>query len=161
MFIETNKAGKLKMCCVASSGGHWEELMCLKDVIESSECFFVTEQGGQAQESKYSEMYLVTQINRHEKFFLLHFFRLFITAFRIIKKERPDIVLSTGALIAFPFCIVSKVFGAKIIFIESFARVYNKSLTGKLIYPFSDLFIVQWETMMEHYPKAKYGGVVF
>ena len=64
-------------------------------------------------------------------------------------------------LLAFPFCLFAKCMHKKVIYIESFARVHEKSLTGKLVYPFADLFIVQWESMLETYPKAIYGGSVF
>ena len=76
-------------------------------------------------------------------------------------QEKPEVIITTGALIAFPFCLIGKLKKTKVIYIESFARVNNKSLTGKLVYPFADLFIVQWESMLELYPKAKYTGGIF
>ena len=51
--------------------------------------------------------------------------------------------------------------GIKVVYIESFARVYNPSLTGKLVYNLADLFMVQWEDMLERYPKAMLGGEMF
>ena len=86
---------------------------------------------------------------------------MILTALKIINKERPNVVITTGALIAFPFCVFVKLRGGKVIYIESFARVYNSSLTGKIIYKFADLFLVQWESMLEVYPKAKYVGGIF
>ena len=130
-----------KICFVSSSGGHWEELMCLKTISERNDSFFVTEEGGQAQDSDITDIYTLPQINRN--------------------KERPNVVITTGALIAFPFCVFVKLRGGKVIYIESFARVYNSSLTGKIIYKFADLFLVQWESMLEVYPKAKYVGGIF
>lgn len=150
-----------KICFVSSSGGHWAELMCLKEIADNNSSFFVTEQGGQIEEGSVENLYLVPQINRHEKGFLPHFISLFAKSFKIIKKEKPDVVITTGALVSFPFCVVAKIFRKKVIYIESFARVYEKSLTGKLVYPLADLFIVQWETMLKHYPKAKYTGGIF
>ena len=78
-----------------------------------------------------------------------------------MRKEQPDVVITTGALLAFPFCLLAKLMGKKVVYIESFARVYDKSLTGKLVYPFADLFIVQWESMLKCYPKAVYTGGIF
>ncbi|MEE0858062.1 MAG: PssD/Cps14F family polysaccharide biosynthesis glycosyltransferase [Acutalibacteraceae bacterium] len=150
-----------KICFVSSSGGHYAELMCLKEIAENNDSFYVTEMGGQVEESSHKNLYLLPQINRHEKSFIPHFINLFGKAIKIIKKEKPDVVITTGALLAFPFCLVAKIFGKKVIYIESFARVYEKSLTGKLVYPFADLFIVQWETMLKCYPKAKYTGGIF
>ena len=58
-------------------------------------------------------------------------------------------------------CYIGKIFGSKVIYIETFANMYTKTVTGKLIYPISDLFVVQWESMKELYPKAIYGGWIY
>ena len=55
-------------------------------------------------------------------------------------------------------CYLGKIFGSKIIYIETFANINKKTATGRLIYPIADLFLVQWEEMLELYPKAKYRG---
>lgn len=151
-----------KICFVSSSGGHWEELMCLREIAEENLSFFVTETGGQLQDATFNnEIYILNQINRREKKFIVHFLKLFKEASKILNKENPDIIISTGALVAFPFCVIGKLKKKKIIYIESFARINGKSLTGKLVYPFADLFLVQWESMLEYYPKAKYVGSIF
>lgn len=151
----------MKICFVASSGGHWEELMCLKEIFDEHESFYITEEGGQAEDCNLENLYQVPQINRHEKGFFIHFISMFFTAKAILKKENPDLVITTGALIAFPFCVLAKIKKAKLIYIESFARVNNASLTGKLVYKLADLFLVQWESLLEVYPKAKYVGGIF
>ena len=150
-----------KACFIASSGGHWEELMCLKEIADVYDTFYVTEEGSQAEDFSLKKIYTLPQINRHEKNFLPHFIILFKNASKILKRERPDFVITTGALIAFPFCVLAKFRGIKVIYIESFARVNNQSLTGKLVYPFADLFLVQWESLLKLYPKAKYVGGIF
>ena len=151
----------MKACFVASSGGHWEELMCLRPIAEEQDTFYVTEAGGQAQDSGLEKLYCRPQINRREVLFLLRFLRLLLSAAKILKTEKPDCIITTGALIAFPFCLLGKWFRKKIIYIESFARVHDRSLTGRLVYPFADLFLVQWESMLEVYPGAKYVGGIF
>lgn len=150
-----------KACFIASSGGHWEELMCLREIADAYDTFYVTEEGGQAEDCNLTKIYTLPQINRHEKKFLLHFAKLFKNAFKILREEKPDFIITTGALIAFPFCFLAKIRGTKVIYIESFARVNNQSLTGKLVYPFADLFLVQWEPLLKLYPKAKYVGGIF
>lgn len=155
------KKRKERICFVASSGGHWEELMCLSKITEEYDAFYVTEEGGQIRDSNLENAYILPQINRHEKFFLIHFCKMFREARKIIRKEKPSIVISTGALIAYPFCILIKISGGKVIYIESFARVNKKSLTGRLVYPFADLFLIQWEELKKVYPKAKYIGGIF
>lgn len=151
----------MKACFIASSGGHWEELMCLKEIAEEYDSFYITEKGGQANDAGLNNIYVLPQINRHEKFFLLHFVKLFYKAIKIMYKEKPNFIITTGALVVFPFCVCAKMIGAKIIYIESFARVNDRSLTGRLIYPFADLFLVQWESLLKLYPKAKYVGGIF
>lgn len=152
---------KKKICFVSSSGGHWEELMCLREIALENYSFFVTEEGGQVEDCGFENVRTLKQINRKEKGFLIHFLKLFFETFKILKEEKPDVVITTGALIAFPFCLCAKLNGKKVVYIESFARVHGKSITGRLVYPFADLFIVQWESMLKCYPKAIYGGGIF
>lgn len=150
-----------KLGFISSSGGHWEELMCLKEIANENDSFYITEEGGQIHDSKIENAYTAPQINRHEKGFVLHFLKLFSFARKILKAEKPDAIITTGALVAYPFCLMAKIMKIKVIYIESFARVNNASLTGKLVYPFADLFLVQWETMLKVYPKAIYVGGIF
>lgn len=159
--IDTGIRKMKKICFVSSSGGHWEELMCLKPIAEKNKSFFVTEEGGQARDSELNNIYTLSQINRDEKYFIFHFIKLVFEAVKILKKEKPDVVITTGALIAFPFCVLEKIRKGKVIYIESFARVNDSSLTGKLVYKFADLFLVQWESMLEIYPNAIYVGGIF
>ena len=151
----------MKICFVSSSGGHWEELMCLRSVAAEHDALFITEAGGQAEDSALARIITLPQINRHEKGFLRHFAALFARARRILRDERPDAVVTTGALVAYPFCLWAKLMGAKVVYIESFARVKDGSLTGRLVYPMADLFLVQWEELLKVYPKAKYVGGIF
>ena len=151
----------MKACFIASSGGHWEELMCLKPIAQEHDTFYVTEEGGQAKDSSLENIYLLPQINRRQKDFLWRFLKLMVSAGKIMRREKPEFLVTTGALIAFPFCLYGKLLGTKVIYIESFARVSDRSLTGRLVYPIADLFLVQWESLLELYPKAKYVGGIF
>lgn len=150
-----------KICFVSSSGGHWEELMCLKPIMEENDSFYVTEESGQLEHIARNKIYCFPQINRREKCFLFHFVKRFFDARKILHKEHPTYIITTGALLAYPFCLVGKLMGMKIIYIESFARVNDKSLTGRLVYPIADLFLVQWKSLLEQYPKARYVGGIF
>ena len=76
-------------------------------------------------------------------------------------KIRPKYIVTTGTHTAVPMCYLGKLFGSKIIFIETFANIDTKTLSGKLVYPIANLFIVQWEEMTKLYPKAVYGGSIF
>lgn len=151
----------MKICFAASSGGHLEEISCLKPIASDGDSFLVTERAVAGAKGWGDKIYYVRQINRKEPLFVLHFLILFIRAGIIICKERPDYIISTGALMTYPFCVWSKLLKKKVIYIESFARVDEPSLTGNLMYPIADLFIVQWEEMLKIFPNATYGGSIF
>jgi len=74
---------------------------------------------------------------------------------------RPKVIITTGTHTAGPMCILGKLFGSKVVYIETIANTNKKTATGKLIYPIADLFIVQWEEMLKLYPKAVYGGTIY
>lgn len=150
----------MKICFTASSGGHLEELTCLLPIAEGSESFLVTEKSCD-NKSAWERTYFLRQINRKEKLFIVHFIKLMFRAWKIIKKEKPDYIISTGALITYPFCLIAKLKKAKVIYIESFARIDKPSITGRLMYPIADLFLVQWDEMKKFYPKAIFSGGVF
>jgi UDP-N-acetylglucosamine:LPS N-acetylglucosamine transferase len=87
--------------------------------------------------------------------FILGVFRILLT----LIKERPDVVISTGAEIAAPTFLIAKLLGMKTIYIESCARRYSPSGTGKLVYPLSDYFFVQWKELLGSYGRrARYEG---
>lgn len=150
-----------KICFVASSGGHLEEILKLKEIEEENESFLITEKSGFQGLNFNKKVYFVKQINRKEKLFILKFTGLFFSAVSILRKEKPDCIISTGALATYPVCLIGKLMRKHIIYIESFARVDTPSMTGKLMYHIADLFIVQWEEMLQFYPKAICGGGIF
>ena len=151
-----------KLLMVASSGGHLEELSQLKNLINKYECCWVTEKNDYQKYDLEEEIkYYVPQINRRELLFPFKFLYLIVRAWRILLIERPDCVVTTGALISYPFCRIAKAMGKKVIFIESFARVKDLSLTGKLLYNHVSMFVVQWPEIAEKYDKAVVGGGIF
>lgn len=155
-----NKHSK-KICFVSSSGGHYEQLMMLKPLIEKYDSFIITEKTLYDDRLTREKKYLVPQINRREAFFLINLIINVIKSTYIFFKEKPDIVISTGALSTIPICIISKIFKKKIIFIESFAKIKTPTLTGKFLYRFVDQFYVQWEDMLQVYPLAIYKGGIY
>lgn len=150
-----------KVCFSASTGGHFEQLMMLKPLMEKYDSFIVTEKTDYSVMNNDRKVYYLSQVNRNEKTFI---FKMIINSFKslnIFIKEKPDIVISTGALSTIPICILSKIFRKKVIFIESFAKVTSPTLTGKLVYKFADQFYVQWEQLKEYYPDAICKGGIY
>ena len=150
-----------KICFTASSGGHFEQLMMLKPLMDKYESFIITEKTGYSIIKEDRKIYYLNQVNRHEKTFVFKMITNALKSFKIFLKEKPDVVISTGALATIPVCIFAKVLRKKIIFIESFAKVTSPTLTGKLVYKFADQFYVQWEQMKEHYPDAICEGGIY
>ena len=151
----------MKICFTASSGGHLEEIRCLFPLAEECESFLITEKSGNIKSPCSDSIYYLRQTNRKEPLFLFHCVILLTQVAKILKKEKPDVVISTGALITYLVCIVAKCRRIKIVYVESFARVDKPSLTGRFMYPIADLFLVQWEELKEVFPKAIYAGGVF
>ncbi len=82
-------------------------------------------------------------------------------AWNILKREKPDLIISSGAAVAVPFFYLGKAFGIKTIYIEVFDRINKPTLTGKMVYPIADRFIVEWDEMRKVYPKAINLGSIF
>lgn len=150
-----------KICFTSSSGGHLEEISQLKQIAENYDNFLITEKSSFSQNNFGRKKYYVPQTNRKEILFIFKFIYVYIYSIFILLKEKPDVIISTGALITYPVCLVGKLLKKKIIYIESFARCDKPSLTGKLMYKKADLFIVQWEELLEYYPNAIFGGGIF
>ena len=82
-------------------------------------------------------------------------------AVRILRKEKPDLLISSGAAVAVPFFYIAKLMGKKLIYIEVYDRIDKPTLTGRLVYPIVDSFIVQWEEQEQVYKKAVNFGSIF
>jgi UDP-N-acetylglucosamine transferase subunit ALG13 len=148
----------MKICLACSPGGHLSEMMELKNVYGRYNHFFVTYRSADTIElAKKEKVHFLDCPRRHPILTILNILQSFM---RFIK-EKPDIVLTTGAGVALPMCYIAKLYRKKIIFIESFCRVGKPSLFGRLIYPIANLTIVQWEPLLKHYKGAKYGGSIF
>jgi UDP-N-acetylglucosamine:LPS N-acetylglucosamine transferase len=107
------------------------------------------------------KMYYMKQVNRKEKSFIPRMLVNTIRSIKIYLQEKPDVVICTGVLAMIPMCLIAKAAGKKLIYIESFAKATSATQSGKLLYKFADQFYVQWEQMLEIYPKAIYLGGIY
>lgn len=147
----------MKLCLVCSAGGHLTEMMQLKEFYNDHDYFFITLKKHDTEDFR-ERAYFVSDPERNP----LKFIANFLQSFLLLIKERPDIIVSTGAGMSIPICWLGKLFGKKIVFIESFCRIEKPSLTGKIIYPIADLFLVQWTEQLENYgDRVEYHGGVF
>lgn len=154
-----------KVLFISSTGGHLSELLQLKPLFKKYDYHIITEKTSsnlKLKEEYGKRINYLIYGTREKK--VLYVFKLFlncwISLFLFIK-IRPKYIVTTGAHTAGPMCLLGKIFGSKIIFIESYANINTKTMTGKYVYKFADLFIVQWESMLELYPNAKYVGGIF
>lgn len=156
---------KKRVIFISSTGGHFSELMMLKPIFENYDYYLITEKTASTislkEEYKERMHYLVygTRINKIKYFFKVTWNT--IKSLGLFIKIRPHAVVTTGTHTAMPMCIISKLLGAKVIFIETYANVFTPTGSGKFIYKFADKFIVQWEDMLEVYPNATYIGGIF
>lgn len=149
----------MKICLVGSSGGHLTHLYLLKEFWQKHDRFWVTFEKEDAistlkDEKKYWCHY---PTNRNIKNLIKNTF----LSIKILKNEKPDLIISTGAAPAIPFFFLGKLMGSKLIYIEVYDRIDNPTITGKLVYPICDKFVVQWEEQKKHYPKGvMLGGII-
>ncbi len=151
---------KAKVCIPTSSGGHLTHMRMLMPVLDkAADRFWVTfdkEDANSALEGeRVYQCFFPT--NRNVK----NTVRNTLLAIKVLRKERPDLIVSSGAAIAVPFFLVGKLIGAKTVYIEVFDRVDAPTLTGKLVRRFTDLFVVQWQEMTRVYPGSVDLGSIF
>ena len=156
-FIHENANKKTKICAIANAGGHFTQLMPLLPELKKYDTFFVTTESTHLKKTLKNQRYYWIA---NPKFNLLS---SLWTTLKLLIKERPRIIVTSGAGCTVAMSILSKIFlNSKIIFIECFSRSLEPSLTGKILYHFSDLFFVQWETLLEHYgEKARFDGLIY
>ncbi len=155
----------MKVLFIASTGGHLSELMQLKPMFNDYDYHLITEKTKTTADLKdvFGDKldYLLFGTKDHLFSYIFKFgFNIFKSLILFIKL-RPKFIITTGTHTAVPICFIGKLFGSKIIYIETFANIETKTLAGRILYPIADLFIVQWESMLELYPNAVYKGWIF
>lgn len=152
-----NNKKPLKICITCSAGGHLKQAITIAKFL-NYEKYLVT----------YSVPHLKKILNEMKIYTITHpkrkpilLFRNAIQSIKVLFKEKPDLIISTGADVTVCICLMGKLMGAKLIYIESGGNVYTPSLTGKILHPFADLFIVQWQPMLSNFKKAILGGPLF
>jgi beta-1,4-N-acetylglucosaminyltransferase len=148
----------MKIGLVCSHGGHLTETLQLMEAFHGHELFFATYTSSRNTDIKTIAQAYFCENTSANPYKLL---KALIRALPIILREKPDVLISLGAEIALPFFFWGKLFGSRLIFIESWCRVEDLSLTGKIVYPFVDAFWVQWPQLLKNCgPKAEYHGTV-
>ena len=146
----------MKLALVCSHGGHLTELQMLRPALEGHEWVLISYRCRRTEELPFEgPKYLLDNIGTN----LARMIAAFARAARILLRERPDVILSTGAEIAIPFLWTGKLLGIKTIYVETWCRVQTRSGTGRLVYRAADLFLVQWPELIELYGRrARHEG---
>ena len=149
---------RLKIALVCSSGGHLFELLSLRPFWQEHDRFWVTFPGADTRFHLRDERvtWAFHPTNRNLKNFVRNFF----LALRLLRREKPDLILSTGAGVSVPFIYAGRLNGIPCLYLESLARVRTLSLSAKLVYPFANALLVQWPELAGKYRKAQYRGQV-
>lgn len=145
-----------KIALVGSSGGHLAHLLALRSWWSRYERFWVTFDKPDARSHLANERVYWCRhpTNRHLPNLALNS----VLALRVLAREKPDLIVSCGAGAALPYYGLAPLFGTKTAFIEVVDRIDSATLTGRLVYRLTDLFIVQWESQRRHYPRSVYVG---
>ena len=153
-----------KVLFISSSGGHLAELLQMKELFQYYQSYLVTEKDSSTKKmycSGVKQHFLLLARRENLFFFILkNLLNIGLSACLFLRR-RPDVIVSTGANTAVPMCYIAKIFGRKVIFIETFASSKKKTLSGILLYPIANAFFVQWESMLNLYPKAIYKGALY
>jgi len=149
----------VKVALVCSSGGHLTQLHQLKPFWEKHERFWVTFKLPDSESLLADEDVLWAHYptTRNAKNTL----RNLVLAARVLPRRRPDVVVSDGAGVAFPFFVIARMLGIKTVYLEVYDRIDSPTLTGRLCRPFASRFLVQWEEQKRFYPKAELIGRLF
>ncbi len=150
---------------IASTGGHLNELLQLKVLFKEYNSYLITEKDISTQGLQIDGIKKIRYLTYGTRSKILVYPFVFIyNCFKSLfyyLKIKPKVIITTGTHTAVPMCYIGKIFGSKIIFIETFANKNTRTLSGRMVYPISDLFIIQWKEMQQLYPKAIYGGAIY
>lgn len=151
-----------KIIFISSTGGHLNQLMQMKPLFGTHQSLIITEESPINERMKAQfPLEFLKYGTRKQKNYIVIFLWNTVKSFALFIKFRPDIIITTGTHTAVPVALIAKCFGRKLIYIESFAKRNSANLAGKILRPFADQIVVQWESMLEVYPEAENWGWIF
>lgn len=146
----------MKVLLVCTSGGHFSTMRSLEPFWSRHERVWVSDLKPDTEVLSSTEK--VHWFSHRAPRDLLGLIFNIPKTYKIVRLERPDLVLSTGASIAVSFAFIAKLLGIKFAYVESISRSKELSLSGRMVYPICDEFYVQWSSLCEKYPKATFKG---
>src|SRR5690625_1292252 len=151
---------KKKILLISSAGGHFAQLMKLKPLFERYDYKILTEYVPSSESVKngYNIEFLSNISKGRGAGMLMNMVKYSLQAIKEFIRNKPDVIITTGSYPAIPYCFIGKLFGIKVVYILSFARVKTKAKSADILYKISDVFIVQWKGNLQSYPKGIYLG---
>lgn len=148
---------------ISSAGGHLTELLKVSSLFSKYESVLVTEKNDISLRlsGDYKIEYLMYGSRYYPFRYIFVSFVNFFKSIFLFFKYRPDLIYTTGTHTCVLMCYLAKLFKKKIIFVEVFDRIYSPTLSGRMVYPIADTFLVQHEELLKSYPKAKYVGGIY
>ncbi len=161
--IMEQKTKKIMLIC--SDGGHLAQILELKELFIKYDYLLVTEKSPATLplSKKYKIKYLKTRSKgkrRNLKFLISLFINLFLSV-KLLIKHYPKVIITTGSHTALPMCFLGKLFGCKVVWILSFARVDSRAFSADIVHPIANKFIVQWPAAQKYYKDAIYMGGIY
>lgn len=149
----------MKVCITCSAGGHLIESFRLLPTVKKYDFFYFT----------FFVKHLKKTLKKYRVYFTINpkrgpikFLKVIFDSIKVLLKEKPNVIISTGAGVTVPLCLLGKFFfRTKLIYVECSAQVYKPSYAGRVLYWFADMFFVQWPFLAKVYgKKAVYGGLL-
>jgi UDP-N-acetylglucosamine:LPS N-acetylglucosamine transferase len=147
----------MKVAVVVNRGGHLTEALQVLGAFKGHELLFIVPHN--VRDRELLALAPVIFSRRVDANFF-RFMVVFFWAIGVLRRERPDVIFSTGTENVIPFFFWGKLFGIKTMYLESWCRVEDLSVTGKIVYPWVDEFWVQWPQLLGAYPRARFHGTV-
>ncbi len=146
----------MKVMLVCSAGGHLTQLYRLRPWWQRHERLWVTCPGAQAESLLAGEEWIPAHFPTTRNIF--NAVRNTGLAVRLLRAQRPDVLVSDGAGVAFPFFVVARALGIRTVYLEVYDRISRPTLTGRLCYPLAELFLLQWPEQAASYPRGQVIG---
>jgi UDP-N-acetylglucosamine:LPS N-acetylglucosamine transferase len=164
--VKTPAPTRIDLLLACSSGGHLLQLYLLDESWRPFSRVWVTEDTSDAHSLLAGERVVFAHGPAHRDLSLgvhriaLAWIRNVFLAWKLVRRTRPRVVVSTGAATAVPFVWIARLAGARVVFVESLTRIDGPSFSCRLIAPIASRVYVQWPELAEHVPRGRYAGPV-
>jgi beta-1,4-N-acetylglucosaminyltransferase len=156
--VDVAEVGRVELLLVCSTGGHLLQLVALREAWGGFSRLWVTFDRGDSRTLLAEEEVVIAYGPTNRS--VVNLARNIALALRVVRRSRPQVVLTTGAGVAVPFAWIGRLCGAKVVYVESVTRIDGPSLSYRLVRPIVSRLYVQWPDLLEALPHARYRGSI-